>query len=233
VTVGAVGKRHSFVGPFFAAKSDALLDDVQLAGVVWTAGDNPPGRAIVSMGGTSLLSVEEDGRLDLNVDLSRSNVQRTGAWPVLLSNVVRGARLKAPGFPRKILMLGEEADIVTDPSGRYQLESPSGTKTTLFGKAATRLPVEEPGEWRMTKDGQLLDTLSVLPLDSRESDLSTRGKYEVEARARAGYGAAAVEPPRPRWLLGLLALLLLVDFWLTSSNVFDRRRIALQAEAQK
>jgi hypothetical protein len=232
VTLGAVGKRRSFVGPFFAEKSDALLDDVRFSGVVWTAGDNPPGHAVVSMGDAALVSVEEDGRLHLNLDLPRSNVQRTGAWPVLLSNVVRDARLKAPGFPRKILMLGEDADVVTDPAGRYELESPSGAKTPLFAKAAARLPVEEPGEWRLTKDGRPLDTVTVLALDSRESDLSTRGKYQLEARARAGFGAAAVEPPRPRWLLGLLAVLLLVDFWITASPVVDRRPV-LEPEGQK
>src|SRR5262249_11654089 len=57
VTVGADGKRRSFVGPFFAEKSDALLDDVRFSGVVWTAGDNPPGHPVASMGNVSLVSV--------------------------------------------------------------------------------------------------------------------------------------------------------------------------------
>jgi hypothetical protein len=233
VTLGADGKRRSFVGPFFAEKSDALLDDVRFSGVVWTAGDNPPGHPVASMGNTSLVSLEDDGRLHFNVDLSRSNLQRTAAWPVLLSNVVRDARLKVPGFARKILMLGEEADIVTEPGAHYELESPLGTKTALFGKAATRLPVEDAGTWRMTKDGRLLDTLSVLALDSRESDLSTRGAYEVRARAPAGYGAAATEPPRPRWLLGLFAALVLIDFWITASTTSGRGRLLVEQGAPK
>src|SRR5258706_8708522 len=118
-----------------------------------------------------------------------------------------------------MVMLGEEADVVIDAQGRYELESPSGVKRPLFGAAATRLPVDEAGEWKMSKNGRPLDTLVVLPLDGRESDLSTRGKYQVEARAPAG-AALGAEPPRARWLVGLFLLLLLLDFWITASPTF-------------
>jgi hypothetical protein len=232
VTIGAKGKPRSFVGPFFAEKSDPLLDDVRLSGMVWTAGDNPPGRTLISMGGVAMMSVEDDGRLHVNVDLSRSNVQRTAAWPVLLSNMVRDARLKIPGFPRKMVMLGEEADVVIDSLGRYELESPSGVKRPLFGAAAARLPVSEAGEWTISKNGRRFDTLVVLPLDGRESDLSTRGKYEIQARAPAGTALGA-ESPRARWLLGLFLVLLLVDFWITASPIFAGGGLARQPGGSK
>jgi hypothetical protein len=225
VTLGAKGKLRSFVGPFFADKADPLLDDVHLAGVIWAAGDNPPGRPLVSMGDAAFISEEDDGRLHMNLDLARSNVQRTTAWPVLLGNVVRDARLKVPGFARKTMTLGEEADVVIDAKGRYELESPSGAKHPLSGAVATRLPLDEAGEWKLSKDGRPLDALVVLPLDARESNLLTRGKYEINARASSGTALGA-ESPRPRWLLGLMLLLLLLDFWMTASSIGLRRLTA-------
>jgi hypothetical protein len=227
VTLGARGKPRSFVGPFFSDKSDALLDDVHLDGVVWTAGENPPGRSLLSIGDAVLLSVEDDGRIHVNLDLSRSNVQRTTAWPVLLANVVRDARLRVPGFARRMVMLGEAADVVIDGKGHYELETPSGTKRPLQGAVAARLPLDEAGEWRMYKDGHPIDTLVVLPLDGRESDLTTRGRYEVHARGVAGTTFGA-ESPRPRWLLGVLVALLLLDFWLTASASSPRAGLVPQ-----
>ncbi|MCU0702222.1 MAG: VWA domain-containing protein, partial [Myxococcaceae bacterium] len=51
VRLGTTGALKSFVGPFFAQKSSALLDDVQLGGVVWTAGStSPPGEPLLSAG---------------------------------------------------------------------------------------------------------------------------------------------------------------------------------------
>lgn len=104
VKLGARGSLRSFVGPFFAQRGSGLLDDVQLGGVVWTAGENPPGRPLVSAGDAVLVSEEEDGALHFNLALSRSNAQRTAAWPVLLGNVVRLTRLGLPGLPRRLLV---------------------------------------------------------------------------------------------------------------------------------
>ncbi len=233
VTLGAKGKLRSFVGPFFAEKNDALLDDVELAGVVWTAGDNPPGRPLITAGDAVLLSQEDDGRLHFNVELARSDLQRTAAWPVLMANVLRDARLKLPGFPRKLLMLGEPAEVVTAGNARYALESPSGAKKALFGVGAARLPLDEAGEWRLLEDGKPVDALAVLPLDARESDLSGRGAYEVHARAGAGSTHFGAERPRPRWPLALLLLLLLADFWLTASPLFAGGGAAAQPGGAK
>ena len=56
---------------FFAQKGDPLLEDVGLSGVVWTAGENPPGRPLVTAGQTVLVAEEEDGTLQLNLDLRK------------------------------------------------------------------------------------------------------------------------------------------------------------------
>lgn len=216
VTVGATGAPTSFVGPFFTQKGDPLLDDVQLQGVVWTVGENPKGRPLVTAGAAVLVSEEDDGTLHLNLDLSRSNLQRTAAWPVLLGNIVQRARLSAPGLPRRHLMLGEDVPVVTEPGAKWSLVGPDGKARPILGAGAVTLPpLTLPGRWALHKDGKEFDALAVLPLDPRESDLRSRGPYDVEPSGEAGVLTTGLSRPRPLWPIALLLLLLLADFWLT------------------
>jgi hypothetical protein len=217
VTLGAQGPLKSFVGPFFTQKGDPLLDDVQLAGIVWTLGANPPGRALVTAGEAVLLAQEENGALHFNLDLSRSNLQRTPAWPVLLGNVLQLARLRAPGLPRRHLMLGEEVPVVTEAGARWALKGPDGSERAILGSGAVRLPaLSAPGRWALLKDGKEVDALAVLPIDPRESDLRTRGPFEVEPTAGSATLTSALSRARPLWPVGLLLVLLMIDFWLTA-----------------
>jgi len=217
VTIGAAPPLKSFVGPFFAQKGDPLLDDVQLGGVVWTAGANPPGRALMSAGEVVLLSTEDDGTVHLNLDVARSNVQRTVAWPVLLGNLVRQARLASSGLPRKHLMLGEDVPVVTSAGAVWALKGPSGEERAVLGVGSlTVAPLSAPGRWELLKDGKPVDALEVLPLDPRESDLRTRGPYEVDAARGEALASLALAHPRPWWPLALVLALMLLDYWLTA-----------------
>ena len=218
VRMGAALPLKSFVGPFFAQKGNALLDDVQLGGVVWTAGVNPPGRVLMSAGEVVLISEEDDGTLHLNLDVSRSNVQRTVAWPVLLSNVVRQRRLSTPGFPRKHLMLGEETPLVTSPGSTWELIAPDGQTRPVMGSGVLTLPpLPAAGPWKLEKDGKPFDALVVLPLDPRESDLRTRGAWEVVPARPQAFASFATARPRPWWPLLVVLMLVLLDFWLTAA----------------
>src|SRR5581483_1147769 len=178
----------SYLGPFFAQKGHPLLEDVQLSGAIWTAGaQNPPGRPLMTAGEAVLISEEDDGSLHFNLDLSRSNVQRTVAWPVLVSNLVRRARVRQPGLPRKQLMLGEDFPVTTAPGARYVLKGPNGVERPVLGVGPVTLPaVAVPGRWALLKEGKEIDALEVLPLDPHESDLRTRGPYEVKAATTEG-----------------------------------------------
>lgn len=218
VTVGAAAPLKSFVGPFFAQKGSPLLDDVQLGGVVWTAGANPPGRVLLSAGEVVLLGEEDDGRLHLNLDVSRSNVQRTAAWPVLLSNVLRQARLASPGFPRKHLMLGEDVPLVAAAGSRWTLRGPDGARRPVIGAGVLTLPpLPLAGTWTLEQDGEAFDAAVVLPLDARESDLRTRGPWAVQAATPRALASFATTQPRPWWPLVLLLALVLADLWLTAA----------------
>jgi hypothetical protein len=202
------------VGPFFSEKGHPLLEDVQLGGVRWTAGDNPPGRALVTAGEAVLVS-EEEGRVHLNIELTRSNLQRTVAWPVLLSNVLREARRAREGFPRRQLTLGEPLPVVTEAGARYALVGPLGSRP-VFGAGALSLPPPPvPGRYTLEREGEAVDTAEVLALDARESDLSGRGAFEKAAEEAAGEDEGAAAPGRARWPLVVLLAAVLADFYVT------------------
>ncbi|WP_434383838.1 BatA domain-containing protein [Melittangium boletus] len=215
LTVGATGAVRTYVGPFFTEKNHPLLDDVHLGGVRWAAGaEAPPGRALMTVGKGVLVS-EEDGRVHLNLDLTRSNVQRTPAWPVLLGNVLREARRAREGFVQRQSPLGESLSVVTRAGARYTLVGPGGARP-LFGVGALSLPPPEaPGRYVLERDGTGVDAVQVLPLDPRESDLRTRGAGDVAARGVTPTRAAGASEGRASWPLWVLLAALLADFHLT------------------
>ena len=213
VTLGAPGKQRSFVGPFFADKNHPALEDVELAGVVWTAGENPPGRPLLSAGDVVLLS-EDEQSLHFNLDLSRSNLPRTGAWPILLGNLLARARAQLPGVPRPQAMLGESVTVFAEPGARYALAGPEGTKPLLGSGVVSLPPFRRPGRYRVLRDGAPVGEVEVLPLDPRESDLRERNSGEVPAKVASAAPSTAQERRAP-WPLLLMLGLLLADFAVT------------------
>lgn len=219
VTVGTQGELKSFVGPFFSQKGHPLFEDVFLDGVVWTAGSKaPPGQPLL-VAGSSVLMSEEDGKLHLNLELSRSSLARASAWPVLMSNVVRTARLETPGLPRRHLALGEAVPVVLAAGAKHVLVGPEGTKKPVLGQGAVTLPpLPVPGRWVLERDGKEADALVVLPLDARESDLRTRGPYQTPPALTPALAALGLERPRAWWPIALVLLLMLADFWVTARS---------------
>jgi len=213
VTLGAPGKARSFVGPFFADKNHPALEDVDLSGVVWTAGENPPGRPLLSAGDAVLLS-EEEPTLHFNLDLSRSNLQRTGAWPILLGNLLQRARARLPGVPRPQAMLGESMTLFVEPGARWAVAGPGGTKPLLGSGLVSLPPFQKPGRYQVLRDGAPLGDVEVLPLDPRESDLRGRGTGERAARGGNAAPSTARERRAP-WALLVMLGLLLADFAVT------------------
>jgi hypothetical protein len=78
-------------------------------------------------------------------------------------------------------------------------------------------PLPAPGRWRLKKDGEIYDALVVLPLDPRESDLRTRGAWEVIPTKPQAFASFATAQQRPWWPLLMVLALVLLDFWLTAS----------------
>ncbi len=228
VTVGVNLKgekaRQSFVGPFFSQLGHPLLDDVHLAGVVWAA--NPqlvmPGRVLISAGSVVLMSEGDDGSVHLNLELARSNLQKSESWPVLLGNIVRAARARAAGLPRKHLMLGEEVPVVTTPGGTWSLRHSDGAVVNIFSTGAVTLnALPRAGRWALFKNGEEVDALEVMALDPIESDLRTRGPFEREPVSEEGPPAAfagSTAVPRAVWPLTVMMLLVIADVVLTRNR---------------
>jgi len=221
LTVGASGDVVSFLGPFFAEKGHPLFDDVALGGVVWSAGASPPGRPLVAMGEVVLVSEEDDGVLHFNLDLATSNLARTVAWPVLLSNVVGLARRGVPGFPRRQLTLAEEVPVVTTPGARWALRGPDGLERALAGLGAASLTPMGAGRWVLLKDGEPVDALEVMSIDARESELRDRGPWEAGTDA-GELTAADARAGRSTWPLALMLALVLLDAWLIGRGGWAR-----------
>jgi hypothetical protein len=149
------------------------------------------------------------------VDLARSNVQRTAAWPVLLGNLLREARRTQEGFPRRQLSLGEPLGVVTVAGARYTLEGPEGNRP-LFGAGALSLPPPAvPGRYVLERDGEPVDAVEVLALDARESDLRGRGEGDKPAETEGEDDGGTSASDRARWPLLVLLAALLADFALT------------------
>ena len=215
VTFGAKGTTKTFVGPFFADRTHPLLDDVALGGVVWTAGENPPGRALLSAGDVVLISEEPSGKLHLNVELSRSNVQRTPAWPVMMGNLLRIARASLPGFGRRHVALGEELPVVLAPGAAWSLRGPRGEEAIPGTGAVTLAAPTAPGHYELLRDGEVEDAVQVLAIDPSESDLRRRGTGAREASSGPALADAATDDRSP-WPLIVMLGLLLGDFALTA-----------------
>jgi hypothetical protein len=214
VVLGARGVSHAFLGPFYSEKSDPLLEDVDLSGVVWTAGDNPPGRPLVTVGAHVLVSREAAGTVHLNLDMARSNLARSSAWPILLSNITRDGWARLPGFHERHLFLGQEAQVTVPPEGKWVLEGPALRPIALPVGQLTLTSLAEPGEYTLTRDGKAASQTQVLSVDAAESDLR-------QLRAGKEMAQAPDSPrqenktPRAIWPLAAMLGLLLVDYRLT------------------
>jgi hypothetical protein len=210
---------RAFVGPFVAAKDHALLEDVSFEGLVWPAGVSPRGTPLVSAGDRTLISEERGPRFHLNIDLARSNVPRTTAWPVLLGNLVEMRRSTLPGFGRHNVASGESAAL-TLGDGTWTLTGEDQTRTLAGTLESLTLA---PGGYALLHDGQALDTLQVNAIDAGESDLRTRGSGARAASERIA-SSALLPPDRSAWPLLLMIAALLVDYALAAPG---RRRFAL------
>ena len=214
VVVGVKGETRSLVGPYFADRRHPLLDSVPLEGLLWSAGESALGAPLLSSGDAILLSEEGGPVFHLNVDLARSNLGRSAAWPVMLSNLFAMRREALPGFPRHDLALDEELAVNVEPGPKWVLRGP-GTELPLRGSGTLRLPAPgAPGRYQLLRDGKVQDELEVLPIDRRESDLRDRASGRVASPLPVGRIAA--DRPRSAAPLLLLVLLLCLDWVVTA-----------------
>jgi len=122
----------SCTGPFIVDSSHPLTDGINFDSLIWAASTNISlnGTALISAGNTPLLSINNPNRrhtaLSMQLDLARSNIHLTPAWPVLFWNLIDWRLSSRSGFKRANYHTGipfqlklnrDESAAITDPSG--------------------------------------------------------------------------------------------------------------------
>jgi hypothetical protein len=180
---------QAFLGPFLIDRGHPLLDGITLKGAIWSGTlREMPGIPLISAGDQTLLSEEltDTGRriFHANIDLQRSNLHRTPDWPILLANLTELRRRLMPGPQQTNLLLGDTFVYVDPPEGQWALDGPGGSRPLSIVDDLVVEGLDQPGVYRLSRDGAPVTDIAVRFLDGSESDLSALG---------AGARAAALE----------------------------------------
>jgi hypothetical protein len=216
VLAGETGEKALRVaGPYVLARDERMLEDVSLRGVLWTASGkgSPAGaRPLVSCGDHVLACAfgpDTSRTVVLDLDLARSNLARTAAWPVLVANVLEERRRVLPGLEKANLSLGEtvrlrlatlEAEPVLVSADRRERLPGAGLKRAFL---ARRL-----GPAEIRQGAERFAALHVNFLSPSESDLARLGSARVGVRSsEAPEKRAGRSKTRAHWPVALLTAL--------------------------
>jgi len=210
-------ERADLFGGFLLERRHPLLEGVELDGVVWSASTEArlPGLPLLSAGELPLLTEERRGArrlFHLNVDWSRSSLQTSADWPILLDNLARLRRDELDGPRSTNLALGETLHFQAREPATYRLSGPGKTRELRAQGALAVEGLDEVGRYRLEREGVQVTEIAVHFGDDAESDL--RGASRGE---RPSAVELAEEESGSSWvvlLLGTLALAaLLLDWW--------------------
>jgi len=206
-------------GPYVMAKSRYELEDVSFRGVLWTADAEPAtppegARPLVSCGDRVLAWWEgEDPRTyTIDIDLARSGLASSPAWPVFVTNIIEQRRRALPGVGKRNHALGDVVRMrLNTVTTRYDVDR-DGAKTPLPGAGQMRaFPARPVGPGSVvTETGEVYDRFRVNFLAPRESDLRGLGEGHVESLVAASTAAATRD--RFRWPAALAAAIALAAF---------------------
>ena len=216
----------TLVGPFILDKQHPLLQGVTLDGVTWSGAQD------LDLAFTPLIScnrrplfVELQGNAArsylMNVELSRSTLDRTPDWPVLLTNLVELRRDALPGLRRWNYRTGEvvslQAERQTGATDPLALTTPSGKTRTLIRDRNDLVEIgglDETGVYSIGLDSSL--DFAVNFFDDEESNL--RNISPGRRRVKERYEPTLLRVDNPyTWLIiaaVLLTLAALLFDWL-------------------
>lgn len=227
LVIPAVGdKASTFLGPFVVDRAHLLCRDVDLTGVYWTTTDEKPDPArttpLIAVGDRSLYHLAENDVLTLWLDPARSNITRTPAWPVLLSNMALHTSARLPGLHRTGYRPGEVPEFVPYDDPALNPTAIRGEDVHLNWRNVSippRLP-SRPGIYTLdvqTGDAPRLTVNAIAPSESDLAGLSTQTFQETHGKTGVAAGATQIRPLG--WVLVVIAILALMANWL-----LDRRR---------
>lgn len=223
-TATPVHKPATFLGPYTLDTLQPLLASVSLQGVAWHAPAvlNPTAVPLVACGDRALVMpapAPHRGFL-FNLDLARTNLFQTQAWPVMIYNLVESVRTTLPGPNQTLFRAGDTLSITLPPfsSGEVVLQGRDWSETLPYQQ---ELYVNLPP---ITMALNILDghavqyRLAVNWLDMEESDLTGLAsgriqgdpKEAIQTQQKSGWS-----DPLFQVLLWLLAAALLANWWIT------------------
>jgi hypothetical protein len=219
-------KGAALLGPYVIDMAHPLCRDLDLTGVYWTTaagtGEAAQGMPLVSCGDRSLYHGVGGGVLVLDLDPSASNITRTAAWPVLVSNVVRHTSQGLPGLRRTNYLPAEVPLFVPHPQPDLNPERIEAAGSRIPWERTSippRLPAR-PGVYTLVLRGGASRDLAVNAIAPLESDLRALAEKSRTTRTGSLDARSAGASTNPLgWILVALAALALSLNWL-----LDRRR---------
>jgi hypothetical protein len=212
------------VGPYVADPTAPLLEQVDFRGVIWSGAiplkADAPVAVLLSAADVPLIFQWLDGGAPayvVGLDLSRSNVHKSPAWPMLFHNLVGLRRDALPGLQRWNFRQGERVRYRLDrPDPDLRIADPEGKELPV---ARLRDGVETFDTWKTGFYSiQGKEFFAVNFLDGRESDL--REAHDAALPGEAVGRATLEQAERLPWLEpGLCAIVLLL-------LLLDRKAVA-------
>jgi hypothetical protein len=210
------------VGPYVADPAAPLLEQVDFRGVIWSGAvplkTDAPVATLLSAADVSLIFQWLDGGAPayvVGLDLGRSNVHKSPAWPMLFHNLVGLRRDALPGLRRWNFRQGERVRYRLDrPDPELRIADPEGKELPV---ARLRDGVETFDTWKKglysIQGGTIKEFFAVNFLDGRESDL--REAHDAAPPGEAVGRATLEQAERLPWLepglCAIVLLLLLID----------------------
>ncbi len=226
-------------GPFLMDRRNELVEGVSMEGVIW-AGVQPtesiPLNPLVSATPYVLVGQSMESptpHFFLNVDLSKSNLVESPAWPILINNMVESCRDSLPGLRQWNYRVDELITFQLSAERLGASATPlllkSGGRERKIARAGTIEipPLLQSGVFELRDGEQSLGTFATNFFDAAESDLSQLAKGVIPRDASQGLSGFAVsESPQWLWLIliGLALSALFADWAILRRDV---RREAL------
>lgn len=214
------GESQALLGPFLLDKEHPLTRGMSLEGVLWSVPNaaRPLGTPLISAGQSTLLT-QDERRIVLAIDPTRSSLARSPDWPIFLLNAAELRRASLPGLSQSSTHVGQELVWRNAAAGAWILTDPKGTARALPQQQDLDIGgLYRPGAWTLQRDQDPAHWIAVNALDPLESELRARSSGERAASVSDG---AAQDHGVKLSETGLLVLLLLVfalDWWALRNN---------------
>lgn len=193
-----IASRKIFYGPYIIDKKSPVCDGVYLSGVRWAATEMKTDQEMMPLitageftllGEENILSEYDSRKFVLNFIPESSNLQKTPAFPILVSNLIRLKRNSQSGFLEKNFRSGEKIsgrfpDALSVEISKITVQKNGAEKPELVISHKSEIPERNfvlefssqlPGLFKVsekTANGQNSDRLSCNFLCADESDLN-------------------------------------------------------------